>query len=135
MAATFFYFLLSMFCQFLRHHRTSGRGFIHRNSRIWQVCWWCQQWSQAWRTVPNLAAAQLPLISCLKPLHVPQAYTYHPDIFAIQNDSYDAAVCGENGLKREGKSLSNKWQPEYLSLKDLEDRTEQPKGRIQKGIN
>lgn len=67
-----FIFLLHMFCQFLLYHRTSGLGFIHRKNHIWQIFWWCQWWFHAWWTAPNLAVAQLLLISCLKPLCVPQ---------------------------------------------------------------
>lgn len=102
MAITLFYFLLYMFCQFLLHHRASGLGFIHKKNHIWQICWWCQPWLHAWWTAPNLAVAQLLLISRLKPLCVPQAHRLiSQSIFAIQNDKCDAAVCGENRVYKE----------------------------------
>lgn len=137
MAITLFYFLLCMFCEFLLYHRTSGLGFIHGKSHIWQICWWCQWWLHAWWTAPNLAVAQLLLISCLKPLCVPQTQAYQPKtslpfrMTGVMQLFVERMEC----TKREEKSLSNKWQPQYLSLRDPENITKQPKGRIQKDTN
>lgn len=57
MAITFSYFLFNTFWKFLLYHRVSGLGCILRKNNIWQICWWCQQWSQPWWTAPNLEVA------------------------------------------------------------------------------
>lgn len=76
--ATLSCFLFNTFRHFRLHHGVSGLDCILRKSHIWQICWWCQQWSQPWWTTPNLEVAYFLLISCLKSLCVLQAGTYQP---------------------------------------------------------